>query len=443
MATTVRRDDFWEDSSAKGPGFLKAGFIGFQGSGKTLTATLLAIIVREMFGLEGPLSYFDTEGGAAYLREHVVTPLTGRAPLIKPARSFEDLMTWGRKCLEHGVSVGIVDSITHPWRELCDGYLAQINQFRKSKGWRPQRSLEFQDWNIVKQKWTQWTEFYLNSPFHLIVCGRAGYEYDMEENEEKEKKELVKTGIKMKTEGEFGYEPSLLVQMVLDRTVKRNRQQQIRRAVVFKDRFMLLDGRECDFPSTNDAKKALGPVRTFFLPHLNLLKPGGHSTVDTTQRTDFEVDDNGDDGYRREKQQREILSEEIQGVLTVAYPGQTQADKQTKAKLLYNAFGTFSWEQVKRFHSDILRSGLRTIREEIEAAGIELPAGPAQPPQRPNGTPGVANEPGAAEAAEAFTDGVAGPTPEPPPPTPELKARKKAAAKGTQASLVDAEQVIQ
>ena len=48
----------------------------------------------------------------------------------------------------------------------------------------------------------------------MIVCGRAGFEYDFQEKEDGSgRKELVKTGVKMKAESEFGYEPSLLVHM--------------------------------------------------------------------------------------------------------------------------------------------------------------------------------------------------------------------------------------
>jgi hypothetical protein len=44
----------------------------------------------------------------------------------------------------------------------------------------------------------------------VIICGRAGYEYDYFEDDEG-KKQLEKTGIKMKAETEMGFEPSLLV----------------------------------------------------------------------------------------------------------------------------------------------------------------------------------------------------------------------------------------
>jgi hypothetical protein len=173
-----------------GQGYLKAGFLGFQKSGKTYTATALALGVREFFGLQGPLAFFDTEGGAEFVAPWVKRA-TGTDLVGVRSRSFDDMVTFGHECVAAGVAVAIVDSVTHTWRELCDAYLAQVNARRKQhaaeKRWpfKPQRTLEFQDWGTVKGLWNdKWTSFYLNSPLHLIICGRAGYEYDFEETAE-------------------------------------------------------------------------------------------------------------------------------------------------------------------------------------------------------------------------------------------------------------------
>ena len=80
---------FWEDPNAM-PGVLKAGFLGFQGTGKSLTAMLLAVVTRDRSGHKGPIAIFDTEGGSGYLAEHIKT-LTGEDALIKRARSFDEI----------------------------------------------------------------------------------------------------------------------------------------------------------------------------------------------------------------------------------------------------------------------------------------------------------------------------------------------------------------
>jgi hypothetical protein len=174
-----------------GQGYLKAGFLGFQKSGKTFTAMLLAIGTRKFFGLTGPIAMFDTEGGSEYIAR-VVQRETGTDLVGVRSRAFDTLCTMAEECVSAGVSVLIVDSVTHVWRELCDAYLKQLNERLVAKKLPRRQRLEFQDWAHVKGVWSRWADFYLNAPLHIIICGRAGYEYDMELNEETGRKELVK-----------------------------------------------------------------------------------------------------------------------------------------------------------------------------------------------------------------------------------------------------------
>src|SRR5262249_46551097 len=152
----------------------KAGFLGFQKSGKTYTAVTLAIGVRAFFKLKGPIAMFDTEGGSEYVAPRIKRE-AGVALVGARSRSFDDMVRFGHECVKDGVAVAIVDSVTHTWRELCEAYLKQVNERRaqiaKERRWtfRPQRSLEFQDWGTVKGIWNdRWTELYMNSPLHLI-----------------------------------------------------------------------------------------------------------------------------------------------------------------------------------------------------------------------------------------------------------------------------------
>jgi hypothetical protein len=351
----------------QGQGYLKAGFLGFQKSGKTYTAALLAIGTRHEFGLDGPIAMFDTEGGAEYIADLILRE-TGKELLGVRSRSFDDLMQTAQECLDNGVSVLIVDSITHPWRELCDAYLAQINAYRKRKNLPPRNRLEFQDWAHIKGVWARWTDFYLNSKLNIIICGRAGYEYDFEEKEDSRgnvAKELVKTGIKMKTEGEFGFEPSLLVEMERVQTPTGDGGFRLgRKATVLGDRFQVLDGQE-----------RVNPNYEFFAPHVRLLKPGTHAPVDTTVRTDMGIDESGDDDFARERKTRTILAEEIIGELSARWPGQTTEEKKARQELLFKTFGTRSWTAVEGKGSQELRAGLAAIR-----AALKPPEANAGPP---------------------------------------------------------------
>lgn len=333
----------------QGQGYLKMGLLGFAGSGKTYTAVMMAIGVREYFGLEKPIAMFDSEGGSEYVAP-MVAQCTGKELLGIKSRSFDRLMETAKDAQQEA-SVLIVDSITHPWRELCDAYLKQVNAQRKANRSRPKTRLEFQDWNIVKPIWDRWTTFYLNSPLHIIICGRAGYEYDWQQNEETDKTELRKTGVKMKTESEFGFEPSLLMQMERVQEERNHKFLMFREATVLKDRFSVLDGKSCRNPTVK-----------FIQPHLDLLKPGACAPIDTEVKTDCGVDENGEDGARREMRAREILCEEIAEFLRKNFTGQTEAMKVARADMIEKHLGTRSWSAVEATHSSKLREALKAMR---------------------------------------------------------------------------------
>ena len=128
-----------------GTGYLKAGFLGFPKSGKSYTAGVLACGVKKHFSLEGPIVMFDTEGGSDYIAP-LVKKLGGGELVGIRSRAFDDRMAVGKEALEMKAAVLIVDSVTHPWRELCDAHLEAVNRVLKSKNRSPRTRLEFQDW---------------------------------------------------------------------------------------------------------------------------------------------------------------------------------------------------------------------------------------------------------------------------------------------------------
>ncbi len=354
-----------------GPGYLKAGFLGFTASGKTTTAALLAIAMKRHAKHAGPIAFLDTETGSDYITP-LLKGLSGVQPIGVKTRSFDDLLSVGDECVAAGVSVLIVDSVTHLWRSLCDSYLAGVNNAREQmcieKNWRfkPRTNLEFQDWNPIKATWARWTDFYLTSPLNIIICGRAGFEYDFETNEQG-KRELIKTGTKMKTESEFGFEASLLVEMEVEpEKTQSGGFRQVRTAFIRKDRFNVMDGLLGRFPNETDNEKLLASVAEFFAPHLTLLNPDAHTTTRLTGPA-MNVDAGGADEWARERDRRTILSEEIQGMLTSHVPGMGAEDKKRKADLLQKYFGTRSWTAVESTASEKLRAGLKALKDEFES----------------------------------------------------------------------------
>ncbi len=340
----------------QGTGYAKVGILGFASGGKTWTAALIALGIRKHFGLKGPIAMYDTESGCDYIapliREHGAGELIGTR-----SRSFDDLMSTARACVAQGVSVLIADSMTHVWREVLAAFKLRRNEARARVQKDPLDFISFEDWAVIKPKWYEWTDFYLTSPLHIVICGRAGYEWDHEENEDG-KRELVKTGIKMKTEGELAFEPSLLIEM--QRVQEKDRNDRltgkfVHQATILKDRFGKIDGAVGDDPDYE-----------FFKPHMDMLTPGAHAPVDTRAKTRFALDESGRSVRRAEAKERTILMEEVQGLLVSHFPGQAAAEKKAKADLLEEHFGTRSWTAIEQRTPAEVRRGLHSLREKLE-----------------------------------------------------------------------------
>ncbi len=337
-----------------GQGYLKAGLFGFPKSGKTWSAMLLALEVRKLFNIPGPIAMYDSEGGGEYIAPHVERA-TGLKMIGTRSRAFVDLVQLATECKKGTSSILIVDSVTHPWRELCLAYLEQVNKAREQMNLSKRSRLEFQDWNAIKERWNVWTTIFLNAPLHIIICGRAGFEWDFVEREGttgEVHKELVKTGTKMKTEGEFGFEPSLLVEMERVQVPENGKFHIVHRATVLGDRFDAMDGATCD-----------NPTGEWFLPHLRMLTPGGANVVDTELKTDMGVNESGEAQFQRERRNRTKLLEEIQGEIVKLYPGQTAAEKRAKVVILEQCFGTKSWTRIEGMSADDLRVGLGLVAD--------------------------------------------------------------------------------
>lgn len=349
-----------------GQGFLKAGLFGFAKSGKSFTSALLAIRAHRMFGLKTPIAAFDSEAGIEYISP-MIEKGTGMKPVGIKSRSFKDLLDVGQECEAGAAEILLVDSISHPWRELCKSYLDQVNAARDAMR-RPRRTrLEFQDWDCVKNKWRLWTDFYLNSRLHIIFAGRAAFEWDFEEVEDTAgniKKELRKTGVKVATEKEFGFEASLLIEMERVQVPIEGRPGHfsiVHRATVLGDRFDAMDGVVCD-----------NPTGDFFMPHLSKLVPGAVNMVDTMTTTDMGVDEAGDAAYYQERKEKTKLLEEIQGEMIAAWPGQKAEEKRAKVAVVDFAFGTKSWTAVEGKSLAVLRAGLTKVRNFIASQTAAL-----------------------------------------------------------------------
>jgi hypothetical protein len=164
----------------------------------------------------------------------------------------------------------------------------------------------------------------------------------------------------MKTEGEFGYEPSLLVRMEQEQTMVAGELMGIaRRATVMKDRFRVLDGKSIAFNESDPP----GTTFQFFRPHVELLTPGARSEVDVTRRSNIAPNEEGSTEWHREKRAREIACEEIAAEIDKAGMGGTSVEaKKQRPRVLEECFGTASWTQIENTRADVLREGLAKLR---------------------------------------------------------------------------------
>lgn len=336
--------------------YLKAGILGLQGSGKTRTASEVAIGLHAILqkgaypGGKSPVFFLDTETGAPW-----VAPLFDQAGIelqVDATRAFPDLVAGIRRAASES-AILIIDSITHFWVDLTESYASE----------RGRRKLEFHDWATLKGIWREFTDLFVNAPCHIEMLGRQGYEYDFYVDDDG-KKQIEKSAVKMKAEAETGYEPDLLIMMERHQEVVSGHVEKVwRTALVLKDRSSVIDGQTFDNPTFES-----------FLPHINRLNLGGaHIGVDAG-RTSSSVIPRSDQSYRHEEQLVKIELEEILELIKKHHPSQSVEDKQARANLAELVFGTRSWTKVETLGLIELKAGRNHLLEIFEERAASTPA---------------------------------------------------------------------
>lgn len=326
--------------------FAKIGIYGGAGSGKSRTATEIAIGLHKAIGSKKPIVVFDTEPAFSWL-----LPLFEKNKIelliADESRAFVDLVKFCDEAKQVS-DIAIIDSITHVWRDLQQSYLAKLNATRKQYNRKPLSALEFQHWGPIKEQWAAFTNEYLASKMHMIVCGRSGNVYEYQDKDDGSgKKELISTGTKMATEKELAYEPSLLIEMV----AVRDNNKIVNTAIVQKDRADQLNGSIINFPTYKHFKK-----------HFDCLNIGGQHFENMGQRDSQDAFTEFDEGgFDVEKRNREIYCEEIKELLNKYYPSQSAEHKLAKMNLLEQFFKTRSWTKVESMRSHDLKASFNEM----------------------------------------------------------------------------------
>jgi hypothetical protein len=290
----------------------------------------------------------DTETGSDYLRDKFDAEKVKL--MVSKTRAFSDLVD-AIKEIPVGAIV-IVDSITHYWNELIESYMKKNQKTR----------LVLRDWQPLKATWREYSDRFVNSQLHIIVAGRSADKWDEVEDEDGAK-ELKKVGTKMRAEVEFGYEPSLLVEMQLFQFSARVGSALVHRAHVKKDRFDVINGQFFDDPGFEA-----------FLPHIGRLNLGGEHQAIEPGRDSQAIFSDPNIGERKALN-KEILCEKILNEMRKLYPGQTEREKAERIKLMEEVFGTNSWTEISTLtKNDRLQTGLDMLIEKVAAVFSPTPA---------------------------------------------------------------------
>jgi hypothetical protein len=339
--------------------FAKVGLLGFAGAGKTRTASEIAIGLHKSIGSSKPVGFIDTETGSDFVLP--IFQKHGIKLMISKTRAFKDLAAGLREAPQL-FDIMIIDSVSHFWVDIVESYRKKKNVNR----------LSFQDWGIIKPMWADdFSTPFVTSPIHLIVCGRAGFEYDYFEGEDG-KMELYKTGTKMKAEGEFGFEPSLLIEMeriknpeateayrtakTKDAKMKAAKniaagREFVRMATVLKDRSDIMDGKIFYNPSYED-----------FSPHWQSINVGGeHKPLESGDSQGL-FNKEGQPQWAIDKKRATIALEEIKAEYDKYIPGSSAKDKAAKVKLAEHIFKTGSWTALEGMSAEVLNNGLKRMR---------------------------------------------------------------------------------
>lgn len=215
--------------------YVKASFFGPKGSGKTLTALLMAEGLAKRAGKR--VAYVDTEYGTSFY----TVPVPERR--VHPdAFDFDAIYTKSIATVlrdvkaldpaEHGVIV--IDSISHLWRACIEAYEGKMTSIE---------TIPMSAWGAIKKPYKELLDWLLDCPFHVFILGRQKDIYGVDD-----RGEVRKVGVGMRAEGETEYEPHLCFRFE-ERIATGDGKQSPVRMFVEKDRTSVLDGRTYPFPS--------------------------------------------------------------------------------------------------------------------------------------------------------------------------------------------------
>jgi hypothetical protein len=190
---------------------IKMGLQGPSGAGKTYSALLIS---NGLCGSWDKVAVIDTENGSSELYSHLgpYQVLQLHAP-FSPERYIDAIAL----CVQAGMEVVIIDSITHEWENLLEYHSSMQGN-------------SFTNWGKITPRHNAFVQKILQSPLHIICTMRTKQDYIL--NEKNGKMVPEKVGLKSVQRDGLDYEMTL----VFDLDMKNN-------AVASKDRTGLFFGK--------------------------------------------------------------------------------------------------------------------------------------------------------------------------------------------------------
>ena len=159
----MKLSDFATDLVA-GNRFVKAGFGGFAGGGKSRTATEFVIGAYKDLGYSKPVLVIDNEKGARFLRP--IFKNAGIPVMLKETTSLADVLTSFELLAAGETEFIFIDSLTKVWYRYTREYLEKNRKV----------FMELQDWGKLLPKWQEaFSDVFVQAQGSVVFTGRGGF----------------------------------------------------------------------------------------------------------------------------------------------------------------------------------------------------------------------------------------------------------------------------
>ena len=328
--------------------FIKASFGGFQGAGKSRTATEFIIGTYKDLKCSKPILIIDNEKGSRFLIP--IFKKAGIDAIAKDTTSLSDVHEAFNFQKSGEVDFLFIDSLTKIYYKFIKDYKAKN---KKS-------FMTLQDWGKILPSWQEeFSDRFVNAEGNIVFTGRGGFEYEKEDDTKDENRNVtekgafVKSGFKMKIAGETPYETDLNVWMELEKSLKDGKPHQTNNAYILKDRSDTINGKVFEMPKYKHFK----PIINFIL---------GLPVGEVAQETSSENLTPGSDFEYYEKQQaKKIEMEKIEAVFELNNLGSPRSaeEKKIKAMIIQKIFGTTSKTEIEKMNAGQLNFNRASLEE--------------------------------------------------------------------------------